>query len=85
MLCARRIQAPLVTRSYNLLQSEKPCTKLADKIVRDARPKTFYKHASYVFVREKMLSTLWRDAGLFQISMMVLVPFYAVTSLAQQP
>jgi hypothetical protein len=65
-------------RSFAVLQSEKPCAKLADKIARNPLPTVYYKHPSYIMAREKMLATLWIDAGVFKYSVNALLPFFAV-------
>ena len=66
------------TRSFVQRQSEQRVEAFADKIVRDASPTDHYVHPSYVMAREKMLSTIWRDNGLFKNSIYVMAPFFTV-------
>lgn len=60
------------------LQSEKPCATLADKILRRGKPSIFYTHPSYVMAREKMLYTIWVDNGIFAVSSVFFIPYFAV-------
>nr|CCC50042.1 conserved hypothetical protein [Trypanosoma vivax Y486] len=60
------------------LQVEKPCTTLAEKIVRGAASNVFYAHPSYVMSREKMLYTIWVDNGVFSITSRFLTAFFVV-------
>lgn len=65
-------------RTYAQLQSHVENAKLSDKIVRGPVAQTFFKHPTFVMSREKMLSTIWVDIGVFKYSVNVLVPFFAV-------
>jgi hypothetical protein len=65
-------------RAYVELQSHVQNAKLSDKIVRGPIAKTFYKHPTFVMSREKMLSTIWVDIGVFKYSVNVLVPFFSL-------
>ncbi|KAG5503475.1 hypothetical protein JKF63_05614 [Porcisia hertigi] len=60
------------------LQSERPCSSLADKIVRGPPKTVYYKHPSYVMSRDKMLHTIWVDIGIFHTCAYVLFPFFFI-------
>lgn len=76
----KMLRAPLLVqrRAFAVIQSEKPCAKLSDKLVRNPLPTSYYKHPSYIMAREKMLATLWIDAGIFKYSIHALLPFFIV-------
>ncbi|CCW65969.1 unnamed protein product [Phytomonas sp. Hart1] len=67
-----------VQKRTAMLQSEKPCAILADKIVRGTMQNTFYNHPSYVMAREKMYYTIWVDIGIFSISFYALISYFTL-------
>ncbi|CCW62596.1 unnamed protein product [Phytomonas sp. EM1] len=67
-----------VQKRTAMLQSEKPCAILADKIVRGEHKSVFYTHPSYVMTREKMYYTIWVDIGIFSLSFYALMSYFAL-------
>ena len=82
MLSRRLSQLP-AGRSFVTLQSEKRVSSFSDKVVRDPSPKDHFKHPTYVMAREKMLSTIWKDIGIFKYSVYGLVPFFTIAAYYQ--
>ncbi|CAJ1026783.1 hypothetical protein Q4I32_004351 [Leishmania shawi] len=72
--------APGILHRAASLQSETPCARLADKIVRGPLKSVYYTHPSYVMSRDKMLHTIWVDLGIFHTCAYVLFPFFFIAN-----
>eukprot|EP00796_Vickermania_ingenoplastis_P011307 gene11307-7839_t len=74
----RTTTTAMMKKRFVSLQSHKPCATLPDKIRRGAMQTSFYAHPTYIYAREKMLSTVWVDIGVATLSYYFLIPFFAV-------
>jgi hypothetical protein len=64
-----------VLRRAAALRSEVPVGHFSHKVVRTPQPTAFFAHPTYVLSREKLLSNMWKEHGVFKYSVHVLVPF----------
>ena len=47
------------------------------KVVRQAAPKKFFAHPTYVMAREKLLSKMWREHVLFGSNVYMTIGFFS--------
>jgi hypothetical protein len=72
-----------VQQRFVALQSEYKYDRFSEKIVRDPLPNRYFRHPTYVMAREKSLSTIWRDIGVFELSVYGLTGFFGMAAYYQ--